>query len=68
MFLHFQYFHSPDERGFTHEQRQILDSQLRMHVQLATQSYIQTYGHPELYAEAFKPKRFLVRPFILDTV
>lgn len=49
-----------DERGFTPEQRQILDTQLRKHVQLATQSYVQTYGHPELYTEACHVKPFLV--------
>lgn len=56
----FQYFYPVDERGFTPEQRQILDAQLRKHVQLATQSYVQTYGHPELYTEAYRVKRFLV--------
>lgn len=49
-----------DERGFTSEQRDILYTQLRMHVQMTTQTYIQTYGHPELYAEAYKFKKYLV--------
>lgn len=31
-----------------------------MHVQLATQSFMQTYGHTEHYAHACKFKRFLV--------
>ncbi|XP_055309941.1 uncharacterized protein LOC129573467 [Sitodiplosis mosellana] len=46
--------------GFTSEQRLILESHLRIHVQLSTQSYLQTYGHPELYPEAQRVKRFLV--------
>lgn len=59
-----KYFYPIDERGFTPEQRQILDNQLRKHVQLASQSYIQTYGHPELYTEAYRIKRFLVKKII----
>ncbi|XP_031624264.1 uncharacterized protein LOC116341381 isoform X2 [Contarinia nasturtii] len=53
------HFSGTDERGFTFQQRLTLEEQLRMHVQLATQSYIQTYGHPEFYPEAPKIKQYL---------
>lgn len=51
---------NPAARGFTSDQLLILEQQLRMHVQLATQNFMQTYGHPEHYAHACKFRRFLV--------
>lgn len=51
---------NPTLRGITSEQKLILEQQLRMHVQLATQNYMQTYGHPEHFSQAYKFKRFLV--------
>lgn len=59
LFSSFKSFYPVDERGFTPDQRQILDSQLRKHVQLATQSYIQTYEHPELQTFE-RAKQYLV--------
>lgn len=56
---------NPASRGFSSEQRLILEQQLRMHVQLTTQNYMQTYGHPEHYTRACKFKRFLVN-FLTD--
>lgn len=58
-FVFFQTF-NPATRGFTDEQRTILDQQLRMHVQLSAQNCMQTYGHPQHYSHAYKFKRFLV--------
>ncbi|XP_055693650.1 uncharacterized protein LOC129796027 [Lutzomyia longipalpis] len=49
----------PHHVGFTDFQRQILAQQLRMHVQLNTQHYIQTYSHPRLWQEAEKPRKML---------
>lgn len=46
--------------GFTDAQRLILEQQLRIHVQLSTQNYIQTHGHPELHKKACVFKQFLV--------
>jgi hypothetical protein len=34
--------------SFLAEQRLLLDQQLRKHVQLTTQHFLQTYAHPEL--------------------
>lgn len=41
-----------NENGFTELQRNILDQQLRLHVQLIAQNFMQTYGHPKLYSYA----------------
>lgn len=51
---------SPNAFGFTDAQRLVLERQLRIHVQLSTQSYLQTYGHPRLYHWASQFKRNLV--------
>uniref|UniRef100_A0A336M7N2 CSON013050 protein n=1 Tax=Culicoides sonorensis TaxID=179676 RepID=A0A336M7N2_CULSO len=40
------------QTGFTDEQTKILDQQLRMHIQLSTQNYLQTYSHPKYWKEA----------------
>lgn len=50
----------PNAVGFTDAQRLILEKQLRIHVQLSTQTYLQTYGHPKLYHRASQFKRNLV--------
>ena len=34
--------------SFSAEQRLLLDQQLRKHVQLSTQHFLQTYAHPQL--------------------
>lgn len=47
--------------GFTEHQKQLLEQQLRMHVQLATQGYLQAYGHPMLYPKAPVFRGYLVR-------
>ncbi len=49
-------------QGFTQHQRDILDQQLRMHVQFATQNFLQVYGNPgnNLWKQATKFKSFLV--------
>uniref|UniRef100_A0A336MFL2 CSON000955 protein n=1 Tax=Culicoides sonorensis TaxID=179676 RepID=A0A336MFL2_CULSO len=41
-----------NQTGFTEEQAKILDQQLRMHIQLSTQNYLQTYSHPKYWKEA----------------
>lgn len=38
--------------GMTDEQRKILEQQLRMHVQITTQNYLQTYSHPKYWQQA----------------
>ncbi|XP_022226226.2 uncharacterized protein LOC111076659 [Drosophila obscura] len=45
--------------GFTQYQHDTLQQQLRIHTQLLTQSYLQTYSHPTLYSMAKKPKELL---------
>ncbi|XP_059607569.1 uncharacterized protein LOC132255513 [Phlebotomus argentipes] len=49
----------PGQVGFTDFQRQILAQQLRMHVQLNVQHFVQTYSHPKLWRDAEKPRRML---------
>ncbi|XP_055704869.1 uncharacterized protein LOC129802795 isoform X2 [Phlebotomus papatasi] len=49
----------PGQIGFTDFQRQILAQQLRMHVQLNTQHFVQTYSHPHLWKSAEKPRKML---------
>lgn len=46
--------------GFTPTQKDIFDQQLRMHVQLATQGFLQTYKHPEIKKRDHIFKEFLV--------
>lgn len=46
--------------GFTKYQYDLMQQQLRIHVQTLTQTYIQTYCHPELWKMAKKPKEMLV--------
>uniref|UniRef100_A0A182FQW3 Uncharacterized protein n=1 Tax=Anopheles albimanus TaxID=7167 RepID=A0A182FQW3_ANOAL len=45
-----------EQVGFTDFQYQLLQQQLRMHVQLTTQHFLQTYGHPTMWkmAKTFK--------------
>ncbi|XP_063709200.1 uncharacterized protein LOC134837743 [Culicoides brevitarsis] len=45
--------------GFTMEQKEILDQQLRMHAQLATQNFLQTYSHPQYWQDADVYSNFL---------
>ncbi|SPP74818.1 uncharacterized protein LOC117578540 [Drosophila guanche] len=45
--------------GFTRNQHDTLQQQLRIHTQMLAQSYLQTYSHPTLYAMAKKPKELL---------
>uniref|UniRef100_A0A1I8NTI6 Myb-like domain-containing protein n=1 Tax=Stomoxys calcitrans TaxID=35570 RepID=A0A1I8NTI6_STOCA len=47
-------------QGFTKYQYDLLQQQLRIHVQTLTQTYIQTYCHPELWRLAKKPKEMLM--------
>lgn len=47
------------EVGFTDEQRKILNQQLRMHIQLTTQNYLQTYSHPRYWQQASTYSSFL---------
>lgn len=51
-----------NQLGFTDYQRELLNQQLRQHVQLATQCFIQVYGHPEydLWKKANTYKQYLV--------
>lgn len=49
--------------GFTPWQRDVLDQQLRIYVQLTTQHYLMTYGNPvdnHLWKYASMYKQFLV--------
>lgn len=50
----------PSEFGFTSFQRYLLDQQLKMHVQLSAQSFMQTYGHPKFYPYANRFQKFTV--------
>lgn len=47
-------------RGFTQDQHDLLQQQLRIHTQMLTQSFLQTYSHPLLYSMAEKPKEMLL--------
>lgn len=47
-------------KGFTQEQHDLLQQQLRIHTQMLTQSFLQTYSHPLLYSMAEKPKEMLL--------
>lgn len=40
--------------GFSEKQRALLEQQLRMHVQMLAQNFLQTYGHPGFFAKADK--------------
>ncbi|KAH8401102.1 hypothetical protein KR009_003026 [Drosophila setifemur] len=46
-------------KGFTQSQHDMLQQQLRIHTQMLTQSYLQTYSHPTLYHMAKKPREML---------
>lgn len=46
--------------GFTTQQRKMLDQQLRMHVQLSTQSFLQVYAHPNYFNRQQIFRNFLV--------
>lgn len=50
----------------TTTQRLILAQQLRQHVQLSTQHFLQLYGHPELWALADICKQNLVNIYLLS--
>jgi len=45
--------------GFTQEQHDLLQQQLRIHTQMLTQTFVQTYSHPLLYSMAKKPREML---------
>lgn len=47
-------------RGFTQDQHDLLQQQLRIHTQMLTQSFLQTYSHPLLFSMAEKPKEMLI--------
>lgn len=51
--------HLARSRGFTQSQHDMLQQQLRIHTQLLSQSYLQTYSHPTLYPMAKKPREML---------
>lgn len=51
--------------GFTENQRNIFDQQMRMHLQFATQTFMQTSSHPFLSVYAREFKLFLVSFFCL---
>ncbi|KAH8234102.1 hypothetical protein KR038_001346 [Drosophila bunnanda] len=53
------YHHLTRSKGFTQSQYDMLQQQLRIHTQLLTQSYLQTYSHPTLYHMAAKPREML---------
>ncbi|XP_055904929.1 uncharacterized protein LOC129940575 [Eupeodes corollae] len=46
--------------GFTNQQYQILQQQLRLHVQFCTQNFFQTYSHPDLWKHAAPQKQMLL--------
>ncbi|KFB37514.1 AGAP004472-PA-like protein [Anopheles sinensis] len=56
---------SDEPVGFNEFQLQLLQQQLRMHVQLTTQHFLQTYAHPMFWQSAKTFKDMLVE---LDTV
>ncbi|XP_030383258.1 uncharacterized protein LOC115630741 [Scaptodrosophila lebanonensis] len=45
--------------GFTHHQHELLQQQLRIHTQMLTQTFLQTYSNPKLYHMAKQPKQML---------
>ncbi|XP_017125281.1 uncharacterized protein LOC108144702 [Drosophila elegans] len=51
--------HLARSRGFTKSQHDMLQQQLRIHTQMLSQSYLQTYSHPTLYPMAQKPREML---------
>ncbi|XP_016988795.1 uncharacterized protein LOC108051259 [Drosophila rhopaloa] len=51
--------HLARSKGFTQNQHDILQQQLRIHTQMLSQSYLQTYSHPTLYPMAKKPREML---------
>lgn len=46
--------------GFSNYQYDLLQQQMRIHVQMLTQTYVQTYCHPTLWKLAKKPKEMLM--------
>ncbi|XP_073813487.1 gon-4 like protein muscle wasted [Musca autumnalis] len=48
------------DKEFTKYQYDLMQQQMRIHVQMLTQTYIQTYCHPELWKLASKPKEMLL--------
>lgn len=56
--------------GFTIYQKEIFDQQMRMHIQLLTQNFMQCYGHPIHWKEAENCKNNLneLRPLIKSDV
>uniref|UniRef100_A0A0A1X5X7 GON-4-like protein n=1 Tax=Zeugodacus cucurbitae TaxID=28588 RepID=A0A0A1X5X7_ZEUCU len=46
--------------GFTKQQHDILQQQLRIHVQMLTQTFIQSYSHPIYWKLSFKAKDMLL--------
>ncbi|XP_061398675.1 uncharacterized protein LOC133334396 [Musca vetustissima] len=48
------------DNEFTKYQYDLMQQQMRIHVQMLTQTYIQTYCHPELWKLASKPKEMLL--------
>lgn len=49
-----------DAVGFTPKQKAIFDQQCRMHVQLATQGFLQVFAHPNFYNRQKIFKDYLV--------
>ncbi|XP_055541136.1 uncharacterized protein LOC129727367 [Wyeomyia smithii] len=49
-----------DPTGFTDFQYQLFQQQLRMHIQLAAQNFLQSYAHPELWSKADQFKNMLL--------
>ncbi|KAI9576781.1 hypothetical protein GQX74_010763 [Glossina fuscipes] len=50
---------SRDGYGFTQQQYQLMQQQMRIHVQMLTQSFLQTYSHPEYWKMAKTPQILL---------
>lgn len=46
--------------GFTNQQYQILQQQMRIHVQFCVQNFFQTYSHPDLWHQASQQKQMLM--------
>uniref|UniRef100_A0A1A9ZY38 Uncharacterized protein n=1 Tax=Glossina pallidipes TaxID=7398 RepID=A0A1A9ZY38_GLOPL len=50
---------SRDGYGFTQQQYELMQQQMRIHVQMVTQSFLQTYSHPEYWKMAKMPQNLL---------
>ncbi|XP_055374922.1 uncharacterized protein LOC129607773 [Condylostylus longicornis] len=46
--------------GFTSDQKKLFEQQLRIHVQILTQNYLQTYSHPQFWQKAKSQKDLLL--------